>query len=180
MNRVLIPIAVVGGLALIFVFGLLRGTPDRNINSAIVGNEAPEFELALYQNRDYTAGEVFILSEQRGKVVVVNFWASWCAPCYDEAPHLQNTWDEFYRDGDVIFVGVQTQDKDRFSEGQAFIDQFSLTFPNGMDNDSKIAVRWALHGVPETFFVGKDGNIAYKHIGPLTSQVLREQVAKLQ
>lgn len=180
MKRILIITIVVAALGGLFTFGLLRGAPDRNIKSALVGNPAPDFELILYGNRDYRTGDQLVMSEQEGKVVVVNFWASWCAPCYDEAPHLQNVWNEYRNDGDVLFVGIQTQDKDRFSEGQAFIDQFGLTFPNGMDNDSKISVRWALHGVPETFFVGKDGRIAYKHIGPLTSSVLREQVSKLR
>ena len=180
MKRIVIILVIVLFLGGLFAFGLLRGAPDRNIKSALVGNQAPDFELILYGNRDYEAGESLVMSEQLGKVVVINFWASWCAPCYDEAPHLQNVWNEYQGADDVVFIGIQTQDRDRFREGQQFIDQFGLTFPNGMDNDSKISVRWALHGVPETFFVGKDGRIAYKHIGPLTSAVLREQVSKLQ
>lgn len=180
MKRVIPIVLVVLFLGGLFAFGLLRGAPDRNIKSALVGNQAPDFELILYGNKSYDAGETLVMSEQLGKVVVINFWASWCAPCYDEAPHLQNVWNEYERSDDVLFIGIQTQDRDRFSEGQRFIDQFGLTFPNGMDNDSKISVRWALHGVPETFFIGKDGRIAYKHIGPLTSAVLREQVSKLQ
>jgi cytochrome c biogenesis protein CcmG/thiol:disulfide interchange protein DsbE len=91
---------------------------------------APKFALPLF------SGSTFSLAEQRGKVVVVNFWASWCVPCRQEAPLLESTWRK-YKDRGVVFVGVDYVDTDR--EALAFIKEFDVTYPNGPDMGTEAA-----------------------------------------
>lgn len=178
-RRMLITIAAVAALGGLFAFGLLRGEPDRNLPSELIGKAAPSFDLQLYERYQGTYGEVLSLSDYLGEQpLVVNFWASWCAPCYVEAPVLQSYWQE-YEDTDVLFVGVQTQDRGKYDEGRDFLDQFGLSFPNAMDDDSRMSIGWGLLGVPETFFVNREGRVVHKHIGPVTPEVMETQLAAL-
>lgn len=175
---VLTTVAIVAALGGLFAYGLLRGEPDRDIPSALIGKPAPAFELPLYEAYRGEFGETLSLDELRGRPLVVNFWASWCLPCYQEAPVLQAYWQE-YQDADVVFVGIQTQDRDRLNEGRAFLSQFGLSFPNGIDNDSSISVDWGLYGVPETFFVDRDGRVIHKHAGPVTAELMDAKLREL-
>jgi cytochrome c biogenesis protein CcmG/thiol:disulfide interchange protein DsbE len=117
------------------------------------------------------------LAALRGKVVVLNFWASWCYPaCYEEAPVLERGW-RAYRDRDVVVLGVDIQDKDE--AGLKFIRDFSLTFPNAPDPAGKVSVDYGVYGVPETFFIDRQGRIRVKHVSAVTDQVFRETVETL-
>lgn len=178
MNRLVVIVLVVALLGGLFVFGLLRGSPDRDIPSALIGKSAPDFTLPLYERYQPDYGEALSLAALQGTPLVVNFWASWCGPCYEEAPVLQATW-EAYRERGVLFVGIQTQDRDNFEQGRAFLSQFGLSFPNGMDNDSRISVDWALYGVPETYFIDADGRVTYKHVGPVNAALMEERLEAL-
>lgn len=166
---------LLGGL---FLFGLMRGQPDRDIESARMNREMPAFELPLYPRYQGEFGPTLDLASVLGQQpVVVNFWASWCGPCYLEAPDLQEAWS---RHGDeVLFVGVQTQDRGKRREGDAFLSQFDLGFPNVIDDDSAISIEYGLFGVPETFFLRRDGTLMYKHTGPVDLELLEEKVAEL-
>jgi len=165
-------VAVLGGL---FLYGLLRGPPNRDMPSQLVGKPAPDFSLPLYQRFQDAYGDTFKLSEHVGTPMVINFWASWCNPCFQEAPLLQAAYDR-YRDKGVLFVGVQTQDRGQYDAGRKFISRFAYTFPVGMDNDSSIGVDYALFGVPETFFVNRQGVVAFKQVGPLTEGVMSREI----
>jgi len=178
VKRLLLPVAVVAVLGGLFVFGLLRGAPDRDIPSNRLGQPAPQFVLPLYERYQPEFGETLRLADVLGQPLVVNFWASWCLPCYDEAPVLQEFWEAYQQRG-VQFIGIQTQDRDRRDEGRSFLSQFSLSFPNGIDNDSAISVDWALYGVPETYFIDRNGVIAFRHIGPVTADVMTEHLEAL-
>lgn len=178
LKRLLIPTIVVLALGGLFAFGLLRGAPDRDVESAYLGEQAPDFSLPLYERYQPDYGETLEFASLKGTPMVVNFWASWCLPCYQEAPVLQSYWEE-YQDSGVLFVGIQSQDRDRRTEGRAFLSQFGLSFPNGIDNDSNIGVDWGLFGVPETFFIDRDGRVVNKHIGPVTPELLDEQLRAL-
>jgi cytochrome c biogenesis protein CcmG, thiol:disulfide interchange protein DsbE len=174
MRRVFASGLVVAALGGLFVFGLLRGHPDRDIPSNLIGRTLPAFELPLYEHYAADFGPVLAVEEYLGRPMVINFWASWCGPCYEEAPHLERVWQR-YRD-DVLVIGIQTQDRDARSAGRAFIDRFGLSFPNAIDNDSRISIAYGLFGVPETYFVTADGTVVHKHAGPVTEDMMVERI----
>lgn len=119
---------------------------------------APDFSLTTF------SGDTFRLTEQRGKVVVINFWASWCGPCRDEAPILQSVWQR-YRDQGVVLVGVAYLDIDQ--DSRAFIDEFGITYPNGPDIGTRISETYRIQGVPETFVLDQNGQIVEFIIAPV-------------
>jgi len=175
VRRLVLVLVVVGALTALFLFGLFRGAPDRVVPSSLLGKASPPFALPLYDRYRAEYGDTFRLADHIGTPMVINFWASWCGPCFEEAPVLESAYQR-YRDRGVLFLGVQTQDRDKYDDGRAFIDRFGLSFPNGMDNDSRVGVDYALFGVPETFFVNRDGVVAYKQVGPVTPQLLQDQI----
>ena len=174
MRRVFVSGLVVAMLGALFVFGLLRGQPDRDIPSNLIGRTSPGFELPLYEHYAADFGPVLALEEYRGTPMIINFWASWCGPCYEEAPHLERIWQR-YQD-QVLVIGIQTQDRDARAAGRAFIDRFGLSFPNVIDNDSRVSITYGLFGVPETFFVRADGTVMHKHAGPVTEAMMTERI----
>jgi cytochrome c biogenesis protein CcmG/thiol:disulfide interchange protein DsbE len=166
--RWLIPLSSIPVLALL-AYGF-RLSP-RDIPSPLVGRPAGAFTLTEFDGRTVS------LETLRGRVVVVNFWASWCYPaCYEEAPALERGW-QAYRDRGVTFVGVDIQDKPELAI--KFIRDFGLTFPNAADPTGKVSVDYGVYGVPETFFIDRRGRIRAKHVGALTEQVIREHLERL-
>lgn len=142
-------IAVIG----FFAFGLkARGEVQPGVGAA------PDFELNTFE------GQKIKLADLRGQVVVINFWASWCIPCRDEAPFLQKTWEQ-YKDRGVVFLGVDWVDPE--PDAKAYLKEFKITYPNGPDLGSAISPLYRLKGVPETYFVGKDGNLYGNSLGPI-------------
>lgn len=131
---------------------------------------APDFDLQLF------SGGSFRLSEQRGNPVVVNFWASWCPPCRQEAPALERAWRR-YRDRGVVVIGVDIWDAEQDARG--FLRELGITYPNGPDPGGKIVVDYGLTGIPETFFVRPDGTMARRWIGPLTDEQLSALIDEL-
>jgi len=147
-----------------FVLLLAYGMRVRGAGPVSKG-EAPPFSLALFD------GGKLSLADLRGQVVVINFWASWCPPCRDEAPILEKTWrayqDKAIRGANgVMFIGVDYMDTER--EARAYIAEFDITYPNGPDLGTKIAQAYRIRGVPETFFVDKRGVVAELYIGPIS------------
>ncbi|MCA9887600.1 MAG: TlpA family protein disulfide reductase [Anaerolineae bacterium] len=114
---------------------------------------APQFNFTTFD------GQEMSLADLRGKVVVLNFWASWCAPCRDEAPELENAWLEYQAQGaDVVFLGVAYADNGPRS--LEYIDEFDISYLNAPDLGTEISEMYHIQGVPETFIIDKDGNIA--------------------
>ena len=166
--RWLIPLSAVPVLALL-AYGFTLN--PRDIPSPLVGRPAAPFALTTFE------GQPLTLEALRGRVVVVNFWASWCYPaCYEEAPALERGW-QAYRDRGVTFVGIDIQDKPE--AGTKFIQDFKLTFPNAPDPTGRVSVDFGVYGVPETFFIDRQGRIRAKHVGALTDRAIREQVDRL-
>ena len=159
---VLLPALAV--LALL-AYGFTR--EPRYLESPMLGRPAPSFALTLFDGRTVE------LDDFRGKVVFVNFWASWCPPCRAEAPMLETLWRDL-KQRDVVFVGINTQDEE--PKAREFVDEFGLTYPNGRDPQGRIAIDYGVWGLPEAFIVDPTGRITYKHIGTLGPSVL---VAKI-
>jgi cytochrome c biogenesis protein CcmG/thiol:disulfide interchange protein DsbE len=159
---VLVPVA---GLIGLLAYGFR--TNPREIPSPLLGRPATPFSLTLFD------GGRFQLAEHGDRVVVVNFWASWCIPCREEAPVLEAAW-QAYRDRGVVVVGVNVQDSE--PAARVFIETFGLTFPNGPDPGGRIAIDYGVYGIPETFVIGRDGRIGYKHIGLVGAPTLEARV----
>ncbi len=167
--RYFLPIVVVVGLLVLLAYGFTR--EPREITSPLIGRRAPPFTLTLFD------GGRFDLEAHRDKVVVVSFWASWCVPCREEAPLLEAAW-RAYRDQGVLFVGVNVQDQE--AAARQFIKEFGLSFPNGSDPGSRIAVDYGVYGIPELFFVDRSGRIVYKHIGVIGAPLLQAKLEDAQ
>jgi cytochrome c biogenesis protein CcmG/thiol:disulfide interchange protein DsbE len=131
---------------------------------------APDFTVSGFD------GRVVTLSKLRGQVVIVNFWASWCPPCREEAAYLEQTWRK-YEDRGVVFVGVDYVDTEK--PALAYIKEFDITYINGPDLGTRIAQSFNIKGVPETYFVAKNGELRGVHIGPMKSPQLDEKIDEL-
>jgi cytochrome c biogenesis protein CcmG/thiol:disulfide interchange protein DsbE len=131
---------------------------------------APDFTLTTF------SGEQVSLSRLRGQAVAINFWASWCPPCREEAAYLESTW-RAYRDRGVVFIGVDYADTER--EALAYIAEFDITYPNGPDIGTRISQDYRIQGVPETFFVARDGTLRGVKIGPLSPPELEQRLDAL-
>jgi cytochrome c biogenesis protein CcmG/thiol:disulfide interchange protein DsbE len=103
----------------------------------------------------------------RGKVVLLNFWASWCNPCEDEAAELQEAWEYYQPGGEVVFLGIDWTDTDR--EALAYLEKFQITYPNGPDLGTTISQEFRITGVPETYIVDRNGVLADAMLGPYPS-----------
>ena len=160
-----VAVAVVLLILLAFAFASPRGGRPRE------GESAPDFELTLFD------GSRVSLAELRGQVVVLNFWASWCGPCRREAPALQQVWEAYEGQG-VVMLGVSYQDAEGAS--RQFIEQFGLTYGNGIDVDGRISRAYGVTGVPETFVIDRQGRIAWFRLGEVTAERLTRQLEQLQ
>ncbi|UCC63391.1 MAG: TlpA family protein disulfide reductase [Anaerolineae bacterium] len=138
--------------------------------SPVESGPAPGFTLTTFD------GETIALSELRGQVVIVNFGASWCPPCRDEAPYLEATWRK-YRDRGVVLIGVDYVDAE--PNALAYLEEFDITYPNGPDVGQKISQAYHVKGVPETFYVDKQGQLRGLKIGPLSPPELDDVIETL-
>lgn len=138
-------LAGIAAVAVVFAIALMRQNETQPTRGP-----APDFELTTFD------GESIKLSDLRGNVVVLNFWAGWCSPCRAEAPALQSTWER-YRDRGVVFVGVAWADNGPSS--RAFLDEFDITYLNGPDLETRISEDYNIQGVPETFIIDQNGDI---------------------
>ena len=121
-------------------------------------------------------GESGRVADQRGKVVVVNFWASWCDPCVKELPLLQRTHEKISERGGVV-LGINT--RDATEDAMTFVDRFDLTFASLRDGSGEFAEEWGLTGYPETFVLDRDGKIAAARRGPVDQAWIDEHVLPL-
>lgn len=165
---------IVGFIILLGLVAVMAVNLGRVESTDLLGNSAPDFTLPLFQ--ELFEEEDIALADLRGQVVVVNFWASWCVECYKEAELLERAWQD-YKAKDVMFIGVDHLDTDK--EGLAYMAQYGITYPSGPDIGDKISQNYGITGVPETFFIDKDGNIAHVQIGPISRVELYALLDKL-
>jgi cytochrome c biogenesis protein CcmG/thiol:disulfide interchange protein DsbE len=150
-----------GSLLLLGLLAVMAINLQKIKSTDLQDRQAPEFNLILF---DHFEQDQLSLSNLRGQVVVVNFWASWCVECYKEAELLEQAWQD-YKDRGVMFVGVDYLDTDK--EGLAYMEKYGITYPSGPDLGSKISKDYAITGVPETFFIDREGHIMHVQIGPI-------------
>jgi cytochrome c biogenesis protein CcmG, thiol:disulfide interchange protein DsbE len=135
-----------------------------------VGRVAPDFALQALD------GSTFRLSEQRGKPVVLNFWATWCGPCQNELPAIQKAAEHF--GDDVVFAGVDQGEKSEVV--QSFADKLGLTFTIPMDTDGTIGYNYGVQGLPTTFFIDRNGVVQSLWMGEMNSVTLAENIGRIQ
>lgn len=147
------------------------GTNDGPLAIEILSRPAADFNGLLYE--PFQGKSEFRLSDYRGQVVVVNFWASWCPPCREEAPLLEATWRK-YKDQGVVFVGIDIWDTEE--DARAYMREFDITYPNLVDQRGRVAVEYGVTGIPETFFITSDGMISRKVIGAINRTTLEQSI----
>jgi len=174
----LVPLAVFAAIGALFWFRLGAGDPSK-LPSALIGKAAPDITLPALETLAGPNGPVPGLDPAafKGAVTIVNVWASWCIPCHEEAPLFMKV----AQDKRIRVVGVNY--KDQPEKALNFLKRYGNPFAAvGVDASGRAGIEWGVYGVPETFVVGRDGNIAYKLVGPLTPDnidtVLRREIDK--
>ena len=154
---------IITAFAVLLGFLALMGWGLKNAQqgSVRVGQPVPPFELTTFN------GETIRTQDLSGKVIVVNFWASWCKPCEQEAAELEEAWRFYQESGDVVFLGVDYVDTE--TEALGYLKKFEITYPNGPDLRTSISQLFRISGVPETYVIDKNGKLAAAKIGPFVS-----------
>ncbi|HUF66399.1 MAG TPA: redoxin domain-containing protein [Gemmatimonadaceae bacterium] len=181
-------IAAAAGVPLIalLAYGLTRD--PKVIPSPLPGRDAPDFALRVFAPGDTATpasettasalADTISLAALRGEVVVLNFWASWCAGCGVEHQALVSVAQRYEGQG-VRFVGVLYNDTPELA--MRWIRRMGgQNYPSLEDDGARTAIDYGLYGVPETFIIGPDGRVAYKHAGPVTEQLLIEKIEELR
>ena len=165
MTRALLPLGIF--ILLVILLGIGLTMDPKKVPSPLIGKPAPAFTLAqLHQ-----PSQSFSPQDMLGKVWVLNVWASWCVSCRAEHPVITQL-------ADMQLVDVIGLDyKDEPSDGRRWLEQFGDPYTlSVIDYDGRVGIDWGVYGVPETFVIGKDGLIKYKHIGPVTAESLHNEI----
>lgn len=167
MNRRVLLAALVVVVPIVAILWMNLGRDPHRIESPVIGRTAPSFVL-----REAGTGEAVSLESFRGKPVVINFWATWCVPCYAEHEALVQSASTL---GDSVqFLGVVYQDREEAIND--FLQQNGRAYPALMDDSARTAIAYGVYGVPETFFIRADGIIAAKFEGALTPEAITEKL----
>lgn len=178
-KRAAIAVVALVPVILLLAWGMTRD--PREIISPLPGNQAPDFRLAVFIPGEaqlaVPVGDTLALSALRGRVVVVNFWASWCLECVGEHPELSAV-ARRYAGSPVQFVGVLYNDV--ADAGRKWVNERGgEAYPSLLDPGARAAIDYGLYGVPETFIIDQHGKVAYKHTGPISAMLLVQKVDSL-
>jgi len=169
MNRTVLIIGLILVAAIVAILFLGLGKDPQAIVSPLIGKPAPPFAL-----KAVGTGETIDLSQFRGRPVIVNVWATWCRACWDEHPVL--TENAKMLQPQVQFVGVVFQDEE--SKIKSFLEQRGWAYPTLVDQAGKTAIAYGIGGVPETFFLDKNGVIVAKFAGPMSAEDIQRNLQK--
>jgi cytochrome c biogenesis protein CcmG/thiol:disulfide interchange protein DsbE len=175
---ILLPLIAFIALAALFLYRLGTGDPSV-LPSALIGHPAPVTDLPPLPGVERNGKPIPGVSNAtfQGAVTLVNVWASWCVPCRDEVPFLE----QLSKDKRIQLVGINY--KDSPEDARRFLNRFGNPFvANGRDASGRTSIDWGVYGVPETYLIGRDGRIAYKLVGPVTAdnlvRTLEPEIAK--
>jgi cytochrome c biogenesis protein CcmG, thiol:disulfide interchange protein DsbE len=177
----LVSVALVAVLAFLGVAGYALARQNGLAAGAVTAGNAGAGKVfgsgELVESKPHPAGPIALslfsggawsLGAQRGKPVLVNFWASWCPPCRQEVPVLQQAWQRYH--DRVAFLGVDVWDTD--NDAKQFLQSYNATYPNAPDPAGHVAIDYGLTGVPESFFIDRSGKVVQHFVGPLDQNTL--------
>jgi cytochrome c biogenesis protein CcmG/thiol:disulfide interchange protein DsbE len=160
--QVIIWVVLVGLLAMMAI--QLRKSQQGTVQP---GESIADFSMPLFSGYEFNGSSTVKLADLRGKVVMINFWASWCKPCEQEAADLRMAWDYYKDSGKVVFLGIDYVDTE--PEARAYLQKFGITYANGPDMGTKVSQMFRIKGVPETYFLDQEGVLRHVQVGPFTS-----------
>jgi len=164
----------VGLLALILTQLLTPAT--HSVSDPLVGHAAPNFSLVMLHPD--SGKNSLSLSNFKGKPIVLNFWASWCQPCKDELPLLENAWKQLQaQKKDIVFLGIDFQESS--SDATSFLQQYGITYLAGLDINGSIASKYRVTSLPQTIFISRDGSITSREPQELTAQELSRNLQSI-
>ena len=162
------------GLGIVFVLIGLVIWQFVNEKDVKVSKEEPEVEGRAIVATDFTLprlnGEDFTLSQTRGKMTIINFWASWCGPCKMEAPHLQEFYEEYSDRVEIVAVNITSKDKPR--DAATFAKQYGFTFPVLLDESGEVSTMYGAFVIPTTIFLNEKGIIIHEYAGPMEKEFM--------
>jgi cytochrome c biogenesis protein CcmG, thiol:disulfide interchange protein DsbE len=164
-------VAVIASMIGLLAWQLATKEAGRGLADAVERGEKPAAPALTLPDLD-GEGEIS-LADYRGKAVVLNFWASWCEPCKDEAPMLEQAWQD-NMDADVVVLGVNAQDFRSYA--RKFVRDYDLTYPNARDGAGETRDNWGLTGFPETWWIDREGRLVAFSSGPFTQEQLDENL----
>ena len=170
-SSVILWVSVLGLLA-VLGWGLIQTNKTR----PEAGEMAPEFDVQFLDGYEWEGRQTAVLNDFKGKVVVLNFWASWCVECRLEADAFEASWRK-YRDRGVVFLGVAHVDVE--PKSLEYLREFNITYPNALDYGDRISSDYEITGVPETFIIDPAGEVRFVQIGPMRETTLNNTIEQL-
>lgn len=156
----------------LLVWGMLNRQPITGLSGiTMVNRPAPDFTMTTFK------GKTLSLADLSDRPIVINFWASWCPPCREEAALLERTW-RAYKNRGVIFLGVDVQDREE--DALNYIREFDITYPNGPDPTGEISIDYGVSGLPVTFFISRKGEIVRRHVGAIDKRTLLSSIEEIR
>lgn len=178
-RHIFISTALLGFAALVVII-LIRGmaSDPNKVPSALLGKAAKGFTVSWLQGQELVdnPSNELRLSQFQGKPMILNFWASWCGSCRDEAAYFEAFWRRHRNDG-IAMVGIAIQDTPE--DAMRFAKAFGKSYILGLDTDGKASIDYGVYGVPETFFIDRHGIIKHKEAGPVTEAMLQKHLADI-